>query len=66
VCGEKKTKRFEKLLNLKIKNTLNAQKMAEKLLQPHRILIDKLTQNIEELRIVQNQQPQGRPAIAIP
>jgi hypothetical protein len=40
--------------------------MAEKLLQPHRILIDKLTQDIEELRIVQNQQPQGRPAMPQP
>jgi hypothetical protein len=29
-------------------------------------LIDKLTQDIEELRIVQNQQPHGRPAVAIP
>jgi hypothetical protein len=36
------------------------------ILQQQRILIVKLTRNIKELRIVQNQQPQGRPAIAIP
>jgi hypothetical protein len=40
--------------------------MAEHQLQQQRILIDKLTRDIEELRIVQNQQPQGRPAVAIP
>jgi RNase H-like domain found in reverse transcriptase/Reverse transcriptase (RNA-dependent DNA polymerase) len=51
---------------MKKKKKFNAQKMAEQQLQQQRILIDKLTRDIEELRIVQNQQPQGRPAVAIP